>query len=722
MKKTLLALILAGTGISAHAQQIDGWRRDGNGLYPEANPPLTWSREAIDPMVKGLRCQADKPKGEAAQGAMAIPKGTVRRWLAIGPFPTEGEADLEKDYLGGEASIQPSTGEKVGELEWKPFNIKNEKEIGGGFNYIFKRYGLYLNKVLGEKIKKKTCYAHTYIFSEKAGEAQLIIGHAGGLKIFLNGKEVYKSAKRVHARPQSGGGSFRTRRGKSQICPHIRVSLKKGWNRLLVKSFDGDGGKYHGSFYLSIVDRPDMKYKSENIRWITRLPDYGVGSPIVVGGRIFVSSEPDILVCLDKKTGKILWTRSTPIYAAVTQEERAQNPELKEIDPFVKELENPKTEYLEKATLRQKIKTVLLKIDKKYAWPSGKNLYANGYTFPTPVSDGEHVYVFYTTSIAACYDLNGNRKWIRNMIPKIANNPTKSKPNCSFNVSAPLIVDDKLILVRDYVAALDKSTGKILWKSKELSGHSVDKWHDKEKKMRYNINISATPLACRIAEEDVIICASAAVVRTRDGKVLSLGKPKQAGNPRAGFVWDKEQSVYFHSPHRLRVLEFGDKPEMSTIRNMEGTPPLLKRLTSKGTVGGKGWYATAFAAPLYHDGLIYHVSLDGGLCVLDARTGRGIYAKWLDLDPWLWAWTLGCCSSPTLGGKYIYIMDNQLNTIVIKPGREFKQVARNSMDNFLQRFRPQRQNDAPMTNPVFDGDCIYIRGETDLFCIGKDGE
>ena len=41
------------------------------------------------------------------------------------------------------------------------------------------------------------------------------------------------------------------------------------------------------------------------------------------------------------------------------------------------------------------------------------------------------------------------------------------------------------------------------------------------------------------------------------------------------------------------------------------------------------------------------------------------------------------------------------------------------MDNYLKRFMPQRQNDSPMTNPVFDGDCLYIRGEIDLFCIGK---
>ena len=55
-----------------------------------------------------------------------------------------------------------------------------------------------------------------------------------------------------------------------------------------------------------------------------------------------------------------------------------------------------------------------------------------------------------------------------------------------------------------------------------------------------------------------------------------------------------------------------------------------------------------------------------------------VYRKVLPLKPrtqyWNWA---GCSASPTLAGKYIYLMDNQGTTLVIQPGREYREVAQN---------------------------------------------
>ena len=58
----------------------------------------------------------------------------------------------------------------------------------------------------------------------------------------------------------------------------------------------------------------DMK-TGRNIRWRTPLPNWGNGSPLVIGGRAFVLSEPGwkhdwpVLTCLDVKTRKVLWER-----------------------------------------------------------------------------------------------------------------------------------------------------------------------------------------------------------------------------------------------------------------------------------------------------------------------------------------------------------------------------------------------------------------------------
>ena len=704
-RATVPGVLCVAAACAWGAEFPTGWRHDGTGRYPEATPPVTWSRTAVGSVVKGLHSSADRPKGDTPDGALAIPRGYVRRWLLLGPFDAESAADLDKDFLKGEAAVQPSAGDKVDALEWKPFTVPTEQEINDKMfwapqNECEDRYGLYaVTKVLG-KVKEKVFYAHAYVHSERAGEVVFVIGHAGPMKMLVNGEEVFRGVK-----PHSGTGAAvwmftrhqehrRLRIGETPGNPRVTVSLRKGWNRILCKFYDAQGGKYQASMYLVIVDRPDIGYENKNIRWVTRLPDWGVSSPIVVRDRLFLSCEPDLLLCLDKKTGKILWTRSTAIYHAVTDAERAAHPELKEIDPLAAKLEDPNTPYAEKPALRKQIQTLLHKVDKeKYAWPMAKSLPATGLTFPSPVSDGTHVYVFYTHSIAACYDLAGNRKWVRNMIEEISG-------HSSFNMSAPILVGDRLILLRDYLAALDKHTGTVLWKSVELHGHSVDEWHDPEKKMRYNANFSATPTACRIGAEDVIVCGLATVVRARDGKLLAILDQKGLGNPRAGFVWDGADTVWGVTSGLLKVT-FGGKPDGAKLRRIQLHNELF------------------FAAPLVHDGIVYQLGIRGYLSAVDAGTGRTLYCRKLDLDPWLWEWTLGACSSPTLGGTYIYIMDNQLNAIVIRPGPEFEQVAANRIDNFLERRLPERQQDSPMTNPVFDGDCIYIRGERDLFCVGE---
>lgn len=44
-----------------------------------------------------------------------------------------------------------------------------------------------------------------------------------------------------------------------------------------------------------------------NVLWKTHMPGWTVSSPIVVGTRVFTVAEPDLLLCVDSRTGAILW-------------------------------------------------------------------------------------------------------------------------------------------------------------------------------------------------------------------------------------------------------------------------------------------------------------------------------------------------------------------------------------------------------------------------------
>lgn len=48
--------------------------------------------------------------------------------------------------------------------------------------------------------------------------------------------------------------------------------------------------------------------KSQNIVWKVEMPSWANTQPIVVGDRIFTTAEPNVLVCVDARTGTRLWT------------------------------------------------------------------------------------------------------------------------------------------------------------------------------------------------------------------------------------------------------------------------------------------------------------------------------------------------------------------------------------------------------------------------------
>ena len=87
----------------------------------------------------------------------------------------------------------------------------------------------------------------------------------------------------------------------------------------------GDGtGRYPGAIGPTVWERKagTEGYTTKGIVWMAPLPNNGVGSPIVVGDRIFLTAEVYDLVCLDKKTGRILWIRSAPEFEGLSEEER----------------------------------------------------------------------------------------------------------------------------------------------------------------------------------------------------------------------------------------------------------------------------------------------------------------------------------------------------------------------------------------------------------------
>jgi len=61
-------------------------------------------------------------------------------------------------------------------------------------------------------------------------------------------------------------------------------------------------------------------YATKGIVWMAPMPNIGVGMPIVVGDRIFLTAEVSDLICLEKKSGRLLWIRSNPEFEGLSVE------------------------------------------------------------------------------------------------------------------------------------------------------------------------------------------------------------------------------------------------------------------------------------------------------------------------------------------------------------------------------------------------------------------
>lgn len=163
---------------------------------------------------------------------------------------------------------------------------------------------------------------------------------------------------------------------------------------------------------------------TQNVHWKTALPGAGTSSPIVVGDRVFLTcwtqdsaggtsaSLVRQLVCLDRLTGKIRWSRSVP---AETPADRYEG--------FLQE---------------------------------------HGYASHTPASDGERVYVYFGRGGALAFDLEGRELWRASL-------GTEANAKNWGSASSPILYGDKVIINASEeshaIHALDRRTGRQIWKA-----------------------------------------------------------------------------------------------------------------------------------------------------------------------------------------------------------------------------------------------------------------
>jgi len=361
------------------------------------------------------------------------------------------------------------------------------------------------------------------------------------------------------------------------------------------------------------VDPPTQWSAENNVIWKTKMPSWGNSSPLIAGDRIFTTAEPATLVCVDAKNGEILWQRNNTyldmlgseeaekmrqqldamglddltkkLRAAIKQLDRAKNDLKKLKDSGAQEPDRESELKKQIQDLENQIKELdaVLKPVEQYILPATRDV--NGYSSASPASDGKNVYAVYGTGVVVCYDMDGNRKWIKFL----------EKPNHEWGHSAsPIIVEDKLIVHIQNLIALDKETGEIIW-NKE----AAPRWGTEEQ-----INIGGV---------DIIITPNGDFFRASDGKLLA--KDTSFLDYARPIIHDGV--IYFiqNEGKAFRLpSEVGDELKLEFLWQ---------------TMPKKDRY---YASSVLHDGLIYCIVREGHFfSVIDAKTGEVIYEEKLNL-------------------------------------------------------------------------------------------
>lgn len=688
------AILLFGSCLQAQsAEPMSGWRGNGTGLWPDANPPIEWHRLPLG-ALQGMRASAEAPKSAEAGDAPLVLKGLIRDWLVAGPFAVDDSVkDFDRDLLGMESGVEPTAGVKTAGVTWTQVQgPADDIMIFGTATLPF----LDISKSVGFK-KNQIAYAHSYLFSPRGGPVNLVVDHAHGMKAWVNGKEVYRS-------PDRGIGlGYYTAISRHELAhsetrsPRFAAELKPGWNRLLLKLSTSNRDDFKEmQFCLRIMDPPNVKYDEKNIAWMTPLPGRSTSTPIIVRDRLIVLAEPDEILSLDKTTGRIQWSAFANYFEALSVEEKTSQPAYAEkVDPLVAKLKQ-ETDGAKRRQLRAEIQKTLIGIDgARFKIAADGHFESHfgivGFTMPTPVSDGQHLYVWNGMGVAACFDLDGNRKWI-----------TRIKADELSYGSSPALVDGVLVVFQHGLFGLDAKTGKMLWQ---------------QKRIRNNV---AAVQGAMAGGKPVVVTQRGDLIRPSDGEILYRPKESTATGDTGWAPPTIIGNKMYLPRYGVNSITVCDLSELSA----NGEPRELQKIQLPDSVprGPDGKWLDRWTAgsPLIWDGMMYSIDIYQTMYAVEMSTGKMYYRREVPLEGLMHYNAVPVAASVTLVGKNLHMCDNQGTTVVIQAGPSYRTMARNRIGTTLDRPWPiPSQETLTYSPPLADGNRLYLRGEAFMYCIGE---
>ncbi len=279
------------------------------------------------------------------------------------------------------------------------------------------------------------------------------------------------------------------------------------------------------------------------------------------------------------------------------------------------------------------------------------------------------MYAVFGTGQIVAVDMAGKIAWSRNLGKDVA--PWDINWG---NGSSPALYGNSIILAcyhggTSYLIALDKATGKQLWRTDRPRG----------------VLSYSTPLVVAVPGGDELIVNSTVGIEAYDpasGRALwHFDEPNQYPIPMA---MHNEGIVYWSRGYRsgpfaaVRPGGRGDISKTHVVWHVPTGAPYISSL-------------------VYYDGLLYMAGDVGVITCVDAKTGERV-----------WRERLGgvYTASPVAADGKIYMVGEDGQTLVLRAGRTPEVLSRNSLDGRV------------LASPAISGGRLFIRTDDHIVAIG----
>jgi outer membrane protein assembly factor BamB len=273
------------------------------------------------------------------------------------------------------------------------------------------------------------------------------------------------------------------------------------------------------------------------------------------------------------------------------------------------------------------------------------------------------------------YDMNGTPIWKLDLGDKRMRNEFGEGSTPALHGNHLVVVWDHFVPGASFVVAIDKRSGKELWRAKR---DEIDTW--------------ATPL---IVEQD----GRAQVI------VNGMNRLRSYDLETGAIVWEAPGTTMNPIPSPV----YGDGLVFATSGFRGNNLKAIRIAGAKGDLSSTGaivWTLdrdTPYVpSPLLYGGILYLLKTNSGiLSAFDAKSGKPHYqVQRLDGIGEVFA-------SPVGAAGRVYITDRTGVTLVLRHGAAFEVLAKNTLDDGVD------------ASPAIVDDVIYIRGYKSLYAIGN---